>query len=388
MKWTKGAIAKALEIFAEHKDLLAAFQIFRKSWKKKIDFSEFVEFMSTFTNNEKKLLSQSGLQQTFKPTPPPEPIISAEAAFELDEEEEIVPPLATNVTPSGNVPEEIFVEDPDDEEYDAPGTLADGDPRRVVYIPDTHIPRHNVAAWKCLLAFIKEFKPEAIVIIGDFGDFQSVSTHPRTEPDTIKYGQEVKAINEALDELEAVRPEGCIIYYIEGNHERRVTKRVNESSYLDKLMDLPANLGITPFKIGIKTVLRKDVRWISYEEQPLFVGKHTACYHGHLAGSSKSHAAKHAETYATSSGRGRTVFYGHNHTFQMARSDAGKEAVCIGFLGSKKSLKYTDGKPSPWVCGFVMQEVTDIGDGAEIMSYTFVRIRKGKAVLHGKVIEG
>jgi len=41
---------------------------------------------------------------------------------------------------------------------------------RILFIPDVHRPFHDRAAWKLMLRAAKDFKPDILIILGDFAD--------------------------------------------------------------------------------------------------------------------------------------------------------------------------------------------------------------------------
>lgn len=87
---------------------------------------------------------------------------------------------------------------------------------RHLYVPDVHRPYHDKRAWKLFMQVAKEFKPDTIVSIGDFGDFYSVSSHSKALNRDRKLKWEVASVNEGLDELDTLGASRKI--FIEGNH--------------------------------------------------------------------------------------------------------------------------------------------------------------------------
>ena len=76
----------------------------------------------------------------------------------------VAPPLTPTphaVRPAAEKPEESGVE-------------------RLFFIPDTHVPFEDGQAWAVAMAAAKAFKPDHIVLLGDFADCYSVSFHPKS----------------------------------------------------------------------------------------------------------------------------------------------------------------------------------------------------------------
>lgn len=257
---------------------------------------------------------------------------------------------------------------------------------RVAIIPDAHVPFQHSRAWACTLGILKEWHPNVVVIIGDLLDMESVSKHPKSRPDLVRLAEEYRYGNYALDALQNAVAGGCDWYYIEGNHERRAVKYANEHGTLDGLLKVPEQLYITHRGGDYHRDKGGELRgmvWVPYEAQPLLL-PHSAYYHGHTS-TSRHHASWHADVYCPRNTGGRTLFYGHNHTFQGFTSTTGNRAQCVGFLGNDKApaLGYLEGRPTTWEHGLVLQEVAPGGQ----MSYTAVRIINGRAVFHGAVVD-
>jgi predicted phosphodiesterase len=95
-------------------------------------------------------------------------------------------------------------------------------------IPDAHIPFHDRKAWALNLAVIKARKPQVLIILGDFGDFYSVSSHQKNPKHrNLLLMDEVAAVNAELDKLDAAVPKSCKKYFIQGNHEERLDRYVS-----------------------------------------------------------------------------------------------------------------------------------------------------------------
>lgn len=89
-------------------------------------------------------------------------------------------------------------------------------------IPDTHVPYHDKKAFELMLRVARDLKPHGIVIIGDFCDFYSVSSHSKSPDRARRLSWEVDATNEALDQLDAIGAKHRV--FIEGNHEDRLLR--------------------------------------------------------------------------------------------------------------------------------------------------------------------
>lgn len=93
---------------------------------------------------------------------------------------------------------------------------------RVLAIPDTHAPFHDKLALGLVMDVAKEFKPDTLVILGDFFDFYSVSRHDKNPLrdyklfyDELKEGRAV--LDDVIDTVNAKK-----VVFLQGNHERRL----------------------------------------------------------------------------------------------------------------------------------------------------------------------
>ncbi len=128
------------------------------------------------------------------------------------------PPTAPMPVPE-LVDAQLYCEQP---RYSVRMTMPDAPLARVLIIPDVHRPYHDKKAWELLLRAAREFKPDKIVVLGDFADFYSVSSfdkHPKKASD-LKW--EADDANVGLDELDALGAGTKI--FIKGNHEDRLER--------------------------------------------------------------------------------------------------------------------------------------------------------------------
>jgi len=103
--------------------------------------------------------------------------------------------------------------------------------RKVLVIPDMHVPYHDEDVWELILLAIQRTKPTHVVIIGDFADFYKVSSHSKDPARKISFEGEVDAVNEELDRLESITSRiGAKVIYCEGNHETRLSRHLTEKS--------------------------------------------------------------------------------------------------------------------------------------------------------------
>lgn len=95
--------------------------------------------------------------------------------------------------------------------------------KRILFIPDCHIPYNDKLMWKLLMKVAGEFQPEILVILGDFADFYAVSDHDKNPNRVRQLEFEAVAVNKHLDELDRLRSVKSKIF-VKGNHEWRLER--------------------------------------------------------------------------------------------------------------------------------------------------------------------
>ena len=247
-----------------------------------------------------------------------------------------------------------------------------------IVVPDVHRPAHDKAAWDVFLGVLRDLKPQRGVIIGDFGDVESLSQHPRSRPDLARFAGEVYDMNIGLDEMQNASPSTDWVY-IEGNHESRASRWEAAYPQLAEALSLPRALYIEAGEeYHRNSVQLRGMRWVPLRAQPFHLGP---VMYLHGVYETKHHAMAHAENLGPEQGK-RSSTYGHMHTFQAFRSPAGYEAQCCGFLGDRSlpQFSYRKGRPSPWVSGFLIEEVC--GDH---VTKTPVHVEGARALFGGKL---
>lgn len=104
----------------------------------------------------------------------------------------------------------------------------------VLVISDAHIPFHSRVWWDLLLQVGKHLRPKHLVIIGDFGDFYSVSDHDKDPERANRMDAELAEIDACLDQLDALGATDKL--YIEGNHEDRLRRHLMKNPALARVV--------------------------------------------------------------------------------------------------------------------------------------------------------
>lgn len=201
------------------------------------------------------------------------------------------------------------------------------------------VPLHDLKALNTALNFIKDFKPDHIILGGDILDCGCISHHNHGKPGAVEGFRllgDAKELREALIKpLENFKPKS--LTYIVGNHEDWLTDLVEQ---------IPALEGI----IDIGSVLSLDKKWkivpngLSHK-----LGKLIFLHGDQVKGG--EHSAKWATVAYEAN-----VRFGHHHTYQVYTKTSSLEAnghtgIAIPCL-CKRGPKYGGGSPNRWVQGF------------------------------------
>jgi predicted phosphodiesterase len=241
-------------------------------------------------------------------------------------------------------------------------------------LPDAHIPAHHVKAFATMNAIAKELNPTRLIIMGDWVDVLSLSRHPKRDPGVVRFEDETDAAERELDKV-CDATSSAEKYLLQGNHDARSEAYEAEIPELEGALSIPKRLKLA----------EKRVRWVPLAEQDeTFEIDGTGYLHGVFEGVNA--ARQHAEILGPKVGIRRIVF-AHCHSAQSWTTASGFSARCCMFLGNEKhkAFSYRKGRPSPWVLGFLIEEVY-----RNAVTYTEVRIdpKTGRAVFRGEVYDG
>lgn len=168
---------------------------------------------------------------------------------------------------------------------------------KVLLIPDCHHPYHDKAAWYLMLEAAKAIKPDMIVILGDFADFYSVSSHSKNPNRVRDLKVEVEAVNVALDELDTLGAKRKV--FVSGNHcdrlERYLSDRAPELFNMVKIRDLfrltERGWYFVPYKrhakigrLHVTHDTNRAGRYAHYQSQADFGGANVVIGHTHRLG--------------------------------------------------------------------------------------------------------
>lgn len=222
---------------------------------------------------------------------------------------------------------------PDEESTETPDEMY-----KVVVGQDFHVPFHNIDAVDNWIQFCEDEQPEFIIINGDFLDCYSVSKFPK-KPNNPLLQEELDMGVEILENIRRRCPDSEI-WYLDGNHEERLSRLVKEKEGLFNLNALK-----------LTNLLELDRLDIKHKEYmcPLELDDLTVV-HGDTVSKHSAYAAKrtiHDDGF-------KNVIVGHTHRMGWYMHDGHqgrKRGLENGGLFSKEQAEYMKG-PTNWQNGF------------------------------------
>lgn len=236
-------------------------------------------------------------------------------------------------------------------------------------MPDCHVPYEDKAAFALMLEAGRRLKPDTVVLLGDFADFYSVSSHSKNPERASDLAFEVDKVKERLRELKKLGARRHI--YIEGNHEDRLSRYLcDRAPELFGSVKLAEVLGLQ--ELGFEFVpYRKAVR----------VGK---LHLTHDVGNAGPQAhAKASNLY------GGNVVIGHTHRLAYAvQGDAQGDAhvaAMFGWLGDRAQVDYLHAvQAAQWAHGFGVGYLEPESGVVHVVPVPIVR---GRCVVEGQLVE-
>lgn len=217
-----------------------------------------------------------------------------------------------------------------------------------------------------MLEIARDFKPDEIIIAGDFHDSYCISQYEKEPTRDFKtLDEELGSGRDALVKLQKLFPRSSFVY-LQGNHENRIERYIIHSA--------PKLWG----SIDIKKLLGVPKSWnyLPYGQKNFYrMGKLIAT-HGSITG--KYATLKMIERYGTS------IIHGHTHHIQEfhVRNLKGEQFIGIspGWLGDFSSADYIKDIAN-WAHGFALTVHKPNGD----FFHQIIHIKNGEALFNGKI---
>jgi hypothetical protein len=215
--------------------------------------------------------------------------------------------------------------------------------KKFIAVGDNHGDKCDPVAFEGMRQFIKEFKPDHRIHLGDCFDFRSLRRGVNAGD-----GEAGESLHDdimcGLEFIDALRPTA----FLYGNHEDRIHAYATGSSdgrLRDYAFDVDSDIKSHLRGVGCKTILPYHAENGVYRLGPI------AFVHGYSC--NRYAVEEHATHYGTSGG---AVIMGHIH--RIASSNARKHGGVVGFSGGcmclKKEMEYAKNRmaTSQWGLGW------------------------------------
>ena len=250
---------------------------------------------------------------------------------------------------------------------------SEGKLERCFVFSDLQVPYHSVQALSIALQRCHDYKPTHCVIIGDYMDYTALLGKEKQRQINLTT-EELKSLDlefleagKILAEIEKALPDGCVKYFIKGNHENRadIILHKPDGEYWRKHIGIDERLSLT--KRGWKVIKYND---------KIKLGKLNYT-HGFYYGT--HHAMQHARVYC------ENIIFGHSHQIQtFTMPTPARElsfwSASIGCL-CDTNPEWQKGKPNAW--DHAWAEVDYLPDGSFFPHIH--RIIKGRCIVDGKL---
>jgi predicted phosphodiesterase len=216
--------------------------------------------------------------------------------------------------------------------------------RKVLVLPDIHVPYHDQRSINAVLQYAEANAPwSAVILLGDLMDFDFISRFSEKQLRLVTgrdFKRDYEKANVLLDKIgTATRPDN--FYYLQGNHEQRVTRYLNARPHLEGYIEPEIALRLDD----------RGIEWFPFWD----TGAHVTIGEAHFTHGrycNEHHAKKNVTKYGTN------VFYGHTHDVQeYAWERLGDNATIVasslGCLCKYQEVpQHSPGAPNKWQQAF------------------------------------
>ena len=99
--------------------------------------------------------------------------------------------------------------------------------KHAILFGDTHLPHHDSKALAVVTDLITDVKPHIIVNMGDLIDANQISRFPKDPSYRTSLQDDIDGAVDLMAEVALRAPSRCKFFYLEGNHEERLTRTIN-----------------------------------------------------------------------------------------------------------------------------------------------------------------
>ena len=168
---------------------------------------------------------------------------------------------------------------------------------RIVILPDIHLTIKIPKPYQLAKKFIKDYKPTEIILLGDFMEVGSLSGYDLSKKRKIEGKRFEKEIEIASGELDCLQKLCKRITYLEGNHEDRVERYLDDHPELEGILELPKRLNLA----------QRGIKWVKLNK----LIKRGKLYLTHGVYYGKYYAKKTVDEY------GCSIVIAHTHRHQI-----------------------------------------------------------------------
>jgi predicted phosphodiesterase len=228
---------------------------------------------------------------------------------------------------------------------------------RHLIISDTQVPDTDYRALHAIQKFVKDFKPTHVWFNGDMLNATPVASYTVPADYHISLMDEIKELKVLLrhfvSETLKVSPEAKF-YFLEGNHERRLIKYINNNAPAVIELEIDGERVLTFSKI--LELKKLNIKWINYWDDEE-ISKDTTILHGTIARIKSGYTAQaYIDKY------GKNVVAGHCHRLALVFRTQGNTVrfgMETGSLCNRK-MKVPYVKSPDWQSGFgIIQKVDE-----------------------------
>lgn len=260
----------------------------------------------------------------------------------------------------------------------------DSVPKRLAFIPDIHFPYQDREALDAVVACLRDYKPNCIVLAGDVLDCSCLSRHetPIAKLRDIKYHlrEEISQAKPFLEEILSISNNNVI--WLEGNHEYRRQEIIKTHP---GLLDLPALTAENLFEIP------KGIRFLP-RGQRLRVGN---MFFEHGDQIINSRGSKHIANTLLTRRPYLNTFVGHWHcidskssTVYLPETDEPELFMCasVGHLSTVRDHAHYAKLPN-WTHGFATFDTWQQNNKTRF-NFNQIRIFDAEFIFNGKLYSG
>jgi predicted phosphodiesterase len=239
--------------------------------------------------------------------------------------------------------------------------------KRILIGTDFHLKEGDdpVPAYLLFKKFMKDWKPDLFLNLGDVGDWDFISVFSKgvmAKLNAKSFRGEYDVIERELDYWQKYSKK---VVLLSGNHDERVYATIDRNTTLKGLVEYENML-----KLG-----ERGVDFYRDTQQPYQIGKLWAIHGWYY---NQNHAKKHLDVFSGN------IVYGHLHASQTASKvlAATKQEIQAWSLPClcDKAPEYMNGSPSGWQHGFAVAYLSDTGD----FNLYPVNIIKDRFIFEGK----